>query len=161
MYKVEQANRRVLAAWGRRTPLARRAYDRARREIEQENQRLTSAWEALKATRRPSTSGPAASRREESTYAYRDWDSRQRPWDAEEKRWRDRVGNALAEILRLESDLDRQRTTTESRFRRRKDKASGIAARPRPGQARLRARAETGRGRLEEDPAGGITSTRR
>jgi DNA-binding helix-hairpin-helix protein with protein kinase domain len=103
-------------------------YYRARREIEQENQTLTSAWEALKATRQAEHERACREVEAKNRRVIDEWKAANSPWVAEEKRWRDRVGNAMAEILQLESDLNRQRTLTESRFRERKDEASGIVA---------------------------------
>jgi hypothetical protein len=126
--EVEQANRRVLAAWEAENASRQATYDWARREIEQENQRLTSAWEALRATRQAEHERACREIDAKNRRLIEEWEAANAPWVAEAKRWRDRVGDALAEILRLESDLNRQRTVIESRFRQRKDEASGIAA---------------------------------
>ena len=126
--EVEQANRRVLAAWEAANASRQAAYDRARREIEQENQRLTSAWEAFNATRQAEHQRVCREIDANNGRVIAEWEAANIPWVAEEKRWRERVSNAKDEILRLESNLNRQRKLTESTFRQRKDEATGIAA---------------------------------
>lgn len=126
--EIEQANRRVLTAWEAENASRQAAYDRARREIEQANQRLISAWEALKATRQAEYELACREIAAKNRRLVADWEAANAPWVNEEKRWRDRVLNAEAEILRLESELSRQRTAAENQFRQRKDEASRIAA---------------------------------
>jgi DNA-binding helix-hairpin-helix protein with protein kinase domain len=126
--EIARANRRVLADWAAENASRQAAHDRARHQVENENQRLTSAWETLKATRQSEHERACREVDAKNHRLIAGWEAANAPWLAEEKRWRDRAGNAEVEILRLESDLIKQRAVTESRFRQRKDEASGIAA---------------------------------
>ena len=125
---IDQANRRVHSAWKAENVSRQSVYDRARREIEQENQRLTSAWDALTASRQAEHDRACREIDATSRRVIADWEAVNAPWVAEEKRWRDRVMNAEAEILRLESEMNWQRMATEGKFLQRKDEAGGIVA---------------------------------
>jgi hypothetical protein len=127
--EVKEANRRLLANCKAENASRWARYDLLRLEIAEESRQLTSAWEALKATRQAEHERACHEVDAKNRRLITNWEAANTPWVAEAKRWRDRFVNAEAEILRLESDLNRQRTESESRFRQRKDEASGIAAR--------------------------------
>ena len=147
--EVEVANRVVLDGWGRENASRTAVYDDARRRVEAANQGLLDAWEAVRASRlaeheRACREVDAVNRR-----LVADWEAANAPWLAEVKRWRDRVAGAEAEILRLESELTRQRAATERQFRQRKDEASGIAASH--GRAKMDYERELGQAELNSN----------
>ncbi|MDB5352855.1 MAG: Protein kinase protein [Planctomycetota bacterium] len=126
--EIDQANRRVLSAWEAENASRQSAYDMARREIEQENQRLTSAWESLTGTRHAEHERTCRDIDAKNRRLVVDWEAANAPWVAEEKRWRDRVISAEAEVRMLEAEVNAQRTATTVRFQQRKDVANGIVA---------------------------------
>jgi hypothetical protein len=126
--EIARSNRQVMAAWNAENSSREGAYDRARREIERENQRLIAAWEADTANRQAEHALACREVDVKNRRIIDEWKVANAPWVAEEKRWRDRAERAMAEILRLESDLRRERQATESLLRKRHDEARGIAA---------------------------------
>jgi len=126
--EVEGANRRVLSAWETENASRQWAYDKGRGEIEQDNYRLTSAWEALTASRQADHERACGVIDAKNRRLVADWEAANAPWLAEERRWRDRVMSAEAEVVRLEAEIDAQRSASTARFRQRKDEANGIVA---------------------------------
>jgi hypothetical protein len=126
--EIEAANRVVLNAWESENAARTAVYDNARRQIESANQSLINAWEAVRASRQAEHERACQEINARNRHLIADWEAANAPWVAEGKRWRNRVIAEEAEILRLESELNRQRTATESRIRHRKDEANGIAA---------------------------------
>ena len=124
--EIERANRRVFSVWEAENASRQAVYDKARREIEQENQRLTSAWEALTASRQAEHDRACRDIDAKNRRMVAEWEAANAPWVAEEKRWRDRVASAEAQVRRLEADFNAQRSASQARFQQRKDEANGI-----------------------------------
>lgn len=125
--EIKASNRVVLSAWESENGARTVVYENARRQIESANQSLIDAWEAVNASRQAEHERVCREIDTKNRRLIADWQAVNAPWIAEEKRWRDRVIAAEAEILRHESEFKRQRTATESRFRKCKDEANGIA----------------------------------
>jgi hypothetical protein len=126
--EIDQENRYRKAKVDTANATLTAEYDRERKAIQTSNRCLTEEWEAKTASRNEAHAKACRDIDDHNRRMLSAWEAMNAPWLDEEKRLKQQLASAEAEINRLEAALFDQRKTSGEQFERKKRDADASVA---------------------------------